>query len=143
MDRLYKGLAFAGPRFSSFPHTTGRRSGNRRRNRSTSGTASSATSACPRAGTVAERGDVERLVLEGNKTFSTRAQGGADLGFRAADGCPPHGPWTEFLAILNRKIVAGYRNSGFPDIRVDVRPDAVKGKLLVILTKGRAIWPAT
>ena len=89
---------------------------------------------------VGQRGNLDQLRFEGNKTFSAAAiQGELLWDFDVMLAAHPAAPWTDFLAILERKIVAGYRNSGFPDVRVDIRPEGrpdASGKLLVHVEEG-------
>ena len=87
--------------------------------------------------TVADRGNLEQLVLEGNKTFPSKAIQEELIGdFDLMVAAHPAAPWAGFLAMLERKIVAGYRNCGFPAVRVEVRPDRSSGKLLVHIDEG-------
>ena len=93
------------------------------------------SAALPQA--VGTRGDLEQLVLEGNTTFSTSAiRATLTWDFDVLLARHPAPPWMEFLAVIERKIVAGYFNSGFPGVRVEVRPDAMKGRLVVHVDEG-------
>ena len=87
--------------------------------------------------TVGQRGDLDQLVLEGNTTFSSSAiQATLTWDFDVLIAGHPAVPWTTFLGIIQRKIETGYRASGFAEVRVDVHPNALKGKLLVHIDEG-------
>ena len=87
--------------------------------------------------TVGERGNPQQLVLEGNTTFSSSAiKATLTWDFDVLTAAHPAAPWSEFLAVIDRKIVAGYRTSGFPDVRVEVHPDRPQGKVHVHIDEG-------
>jgi hypothetical protein len=86
---------------------------------------------------VGNLGDPEQLVIEGTKTFSAekiKDQLVFVPGFHlAADS---DAPLDRYLLTIERLIGAGYRSTGFRDVKVVARPDLKAHKINVQITEG-------
>ena len=88
---------------------------------------------------VGERGDPQRLIVEGAHAFRVdqiRAAIDKDLTVQVA--AAPSAPMEKYLTVLGERVAAGYRNSGFPDARAvaTVEGDDGPGRVVLRVTEG-------
>jgi hypothetical protein len=82
-------------------------------------------------------GDPDRLSIEGAQTFTEgdiRRALQSDLDYLVA--AHPEASLSECLAAAEKRIRAGYRNCGFPDVAVQARFDLPAGRIVVKVTEG-------
>src|ERR1039458_4110068 len=86
---------------------------------------------------VGNLGDPARLSIEGGQTFTEgdiRRALQSDLDYLVA--AHPEASLSECLAALEKRIRAGYRDCGFPDVAVQARFDLPAGRIEVKVTEG-------
>jgi hypothetical protein len=91
----------------------------------------------PAAPLVGDLGRKEALLLEGNKTF-TREQILEALRWHLEFQIASHrlAPLSDYIAVLERKIVLGYQRAGFPEVTAKATGDVKAGRILLRVSEG-------
>jgi hypothetical protein len=99
--------------------------------------AGGARGAEPEGPRVDRLGSRDRLVIEGAESFSAEElKSKLFLNFDFLLAGHPRGPRKEYLAAVERCLLAGYRRCGFPNVRVKAELDPDGGKVRVKVVEG-------
>jgi len=93
--------------------------------------------AVPDSSVVGELGDFQRLIFDGAKTFTAEAiRDGLAANPDFLIAAHPLAPMADYLKTVQRKVVDGYLDGGFPDVAVTTRLDEKAGHILVKVVEG-------